>query len=366
MNLTSFRVFQFDAKLDPAEVLPALAENAIPPVEMLHDQPLVGWAAPRFLLDRDISDETCHAGSFLHLFLAKAQRKIPSSLLNAYCRMEEIAYMKEQGKNYVNRATRRQIKESVVKRVLPKMPPALSGNEVAVDLKRSLLYTDAKTDAQLDALSAAFAQAAHTALVPLDAAGAAERLFNVRADELAPVSYTPENNGDFVVNDPGLDFFTWLAWRFLSGDGSFPLPGAGAPRADIVLDGPVSLLLEAQGAFQTSLRHGTPLLSRECKTALLGGKKIASFKLLLTLGGETWTALVSAPSFTFSGLKTPPVEKDRDDAAVFVDRMRLLQEFSDAFYALYGVFLRERTDPEAWRKTLAAVAKWMPSMEVKA
>ena len=177
---------------------------------------------------------------------------------------------------------------------------------------------------------------------------------------------TPEDNGDFVVNDPGLDFLTWLFWRFQTGKGSFELPGAGAPTAEIVLDGPVSLVLEAQGAFHTSLSHGTPLLSREFKTALLGGKKISSVKMLLTIGGETWTAGVSAPSFAFTGIKLPPTDKNRDPNATFLDRMRLLQQLSDSFFALYGAFLAVRADAAAWRRDLAAIAKWMPALEVKA
>ena len=369
MSLTqaaaSFRVFQFDARLD-ASILKAFAENAIPPLETLNEEPLVGWATPRFLVDRDIDDDTCHAGKFLHLSLAKAQRKIPKSLLTAYCRMEEIAYMKENQLSFVNRKTRQMIKEAVRKRMLPKMPPVLTGSDVAIDLDRSLLYTDAKSDGQLDLIATAFAQAARTALVPLDSAGAAQRLFDVRTDELAPVSFSPEPNGDFVVNDPGLDFLTWLYYRFRTEQAEFQLPGAGAPRASVVLDGPVTLGLEAQGAFSIALRNGTPLLGRECRSALLGGKKVSSIKLQLTLGEETYTAIVSAPSFAITGLKLPPVDADRDANATFADRMRFLQTFADAFYGLYGLFLRERTDAAAWRRTLADIAKWMPSMPVKA
>ena len=85
MSLTqaaaSFRVFQFDARLD-ASVLKAFAENAIPPLETLNEEPLVGWATPRFLVDREINDDTCHAGKFLHLSLAKAQRKNEAIILS--------------------------------------------------------------------------------------------------------------------------------------------------------------------------------------------------------------------------------------------------------------------------------------------
>lgn len=364
----SFRLFQFDARIDPDALLQACAADALPPLPLagLRETAMSGWSSPRFFTDGEINDETCRAGKFVHLSLVKAERKIPKSLLNAYCRAEEVALMREKGLDSVNRATRQQIKEEVSKQLLPKMQPTLKGIDLAIDLERSLLYTDAKSDKQVDALAEAFARAAHTALVPLDAAGAALRRHNVRTDELAPASFTPEDNGDFVVNDPGLDFLTWLFWRFQTGKSSFELPGAGSPHAEIVLDGPVSLVLEAQGAFHTSLSHGTPLLSREFKTALLGGKKIASVKMLLTIGGETWTAGVSAPSFSFTGIKLPPTDKNRDPNAAFLDRMRLLQQLSDSFFALYGAFLAVRADAAAWRRDLAAIAKWMPALEVKA
>ena len=206
MSLTqaaaSFRVFQFEAKLSP-DVLSAFAEDAVPPFEVLRDEPLAGWATPRFLTDAEISGETCHAGKFLHLSLTREERRIPKALLTVYCRREELRFMKEKGVNALSRQDRQAIKEAVRKQMLPRTPPSLAGNDVAIDLDRSLLYTDAKTDKQVDLLAERFAKAARTALVPLDAAGAAQRLFNVRTDELAPASFTPENNGDFVVNDIG-------------------------------------------------------------------------------------------------------------------------------------------------------------------
>ena len=368
MSLTqaaaSFRVFQFEAKLSP-DVLSAFAEDAVPPFEVLRDEPLAGWATPRFLTDAEISEETCHAGKFLHLSLTREERRIPKALLTVYCRREELRFMKEKGVNALSRQDRQAIKEAVRKQMLPRTPPSLAGNDVAIDLDRSLLYTDAKTDKQVDLLAERFEKAARTALVPLDAAGAAQRLFNVRTDELAPASFTPENNGDFVVNDIGLDFLTWLYWRFRTDDALFELR-PGSPRLAVAIDGPLSLVLEAQGAFQIGLRNGTPVQSREIKSALLGGKKIASLKLFFTLGDDTYQASVSAPSFAVTGLKLPPVDKNRDAAATFVDRMAYLQAFSDAFHALYGVFLRDRADAAAWQRTVAAIRKWLPTMPVKA
>ena len=362
---STFRVFQFAAKLEAEKLLEALANDAIPPLETLNSEPISGWATPRYLIDREITDENCHVGKFVHAFLVKAQRRIPSALLRTYCRMEEVAFMRDNGLKSVNRRQKQEIKESMVKRMLPKMPPTLQGAEVAVDLDRNLLYTDATGEKQADAVSIAFARAAHTALVPLDAAGAAQRLFSVQPESLEPASFTPDDNGDFVVNDIGLDFFTWLYWRFRTGENEFDV-GKGRPSVTVELDGPLSLVLQGQGAFRTSLQDGTPLFSREAKTALLAGKKVSGFKISLDIGGEKYAGAVSAPSFTLRSVKPPAVDRNRDENASFLDHMAGLQTFADAFYGLYGAFLHERSDSSAWGKTVSEIRKWMPGMDEKA
>ncbi len=361
----AFRVFQFDAKIEADAILESFAQDAIAPIETLNADPLSGWATPRFLIDREISEETCHVGKFLHVFLSKASRRVPSALLRTYCRMEELSFMRENGLKSVNRRQRAEIKEALAKRLLPKMPPTLQGIEVAVDLDRRLLYTDGTGEKQMDALAVAFARAAHTALVPLDAAGAAQRLFSVQPENLDPASFTPEDNGNFVVNDIGLDFFTWLYWRFRTGENKFKF-SPSSPEIVVELDGPLSMMLQAQGAFRTSLSDGTPLFSAEAKTALLGGKKISGFRIAFDIGGDKYVGAVSAPGFAFRSVKPPATDANRDENATFLDRMAGLQTFSDTFYSLYGSFLKERADSDAWNKTIAAIRDWMPGMDEKA
>ena len=113
----SFRLFQFDAKLDPDALLEACAADALPPLPLagLRETAISGWSSPRYYTDGEINADTCRTGKFVHLSLVKAERKIPKSLLNAYCRAEEVALMREKGLDSVNRATRQQIKEAVAK-----------------------------------------------------------------------------------------------------------------------------------------------------------------------------------------------------------------------------------------------------------
>lgn len=362
----SLNVFEFEAKPAAGEALEAFAGRAIPPIESLNVEPLSGWSTPRFLLDREIADETCRAGKFLRVNFAKAERKIPKSLLTAYCRMEELAVMKERGLQTLSRKEKAGIKEEMKKRLLPKMPPNLTGSDVALDLPRRRLYTDATSRGRVEKLELLFAQTLHTAMVPLDPAGAAVRLFNVQSEDLAPVVFSPKPNGDFVVNNVGFDFLTWLLFRCETGASSFDL-GGGMREVRVALDGPVSMRLEAQGAHRVALRDGAPLGGVECQAALLAGKKIASLKLALQLpGDETYSALVDGGSFAFRSLKPPALDANRDPRELFTDRMRQLQVFTDAFYALYGFFLRERTDADAWSGTIRAIHAWLPKRRAQA
>lgn len=359
----SFRVFEFEAKLDDS-VLAEFARNAIPPLETLNETPLTGWSSPRYLVDGEISAETCRAGKFAHLFVSTAQRRIPSSLLEVYCRKTELEMMKEKGVPVLNRAMRREIRESVRKQMIRRMPPTISGHEVAIDMERSVVYTDAKTDKQVDAVSMAFHRAARSALVPLDPSGAALRRFGVQVDSLEPAVFTPEDNGDFVVNDIGLDFLTWAVWRHDAGKTGFS--GPGGSTVSFSVDGPVALVLEAQGAHHISLREGAPLASPEFKSALLAGKKVASLRLGFTSGDETWSGVVSGPTFCFSGVKPPATDANRAEEATFAERMGHLQTWTETFLSFYGAFLETRTDEAAWKKTLSSIRAWLPALKVRA
>lgn len=359
----AFRVFEFEAKLDDSFIAEC-AKNAIAPLETLNETPLTGWSSPRYLVDGEITPETCRAGKFAHLFVSTAQRRVPAALLAVYCRKTEIELVKEKGPQALNRATRKEIKESVRKQMVKRMPPTISGLELAIDMDRSIVYTDAKTDKQVDSIAMAFHQAARSALVPLDPAGAALRRFGVQAESLSPSVFTPEDNGDFVVNDLGLDFLTWAVWRHDVGKTEFTGPGGAAVSFSV--DGPVALVLEAQGAHHIALREGAPLASPEFRSALLAGKKVASVRLGFTIGDDTWSGTVSGPTFTFSGVKPPATDSNRAESATFADRMGRLQAWTDIFMSFYGAFLEARTDEGAWKKLLSSIRAWVPTIKVRA
>ena len=274
--------------------------------------------------------------------------------------------MKERGLQSLSRKEKAAIKDEMKKRMLPKMPPQLTGSDVALDLPARRLYTDATSKGRIEKLELLLAQTLHTAMVPLDPAGAAVRLFGVQAEDLAPVVFSPKPNGDFVVNSVGFDFLTWLLFRVETGRTSFDL-GGGLRDVRVALDGPVAMRLEAQGAHRVALRDGAPLGGVECQAALLAGKKISSVKMALQLAeDQVYSAVVDGGTFSFHSLKPPALDANRDAREIFVDRMSQLQVFADAFYALFGLFLRERTDGDAWGKTIREIHAWLPARRAQA
>lgn len=357
----SFRVFEFDADL-PADILDSFRQRALPPLDTLSEEPLVGWVSPLHLMDSEIVEATCRAGKYIHLNVSKAVRKVPGSLLRAYCKMEELAVMKENGVTSLSRADRKQIKDDLRKQMLPKMPPTLTGSDVAIDPEAHRLVTDSTADKQNERIQELFAECTHSVLKPMTPASVALRHFGVNVDELDVAMFTPDPKVDFAANDPGLDFLTWLFYRHENGLGEFTL-NKSAPIV-VALDGPVQLHLEGEGAHRTGLSDGDPLHSVEIQAALMAGKKIRSVKMLLKRGEEEFSFTLDGPTFTFRGAKLPKEDENRDDASKFADGMMHYQTLIEAFFGIYGIFLRERTDPEAWNAFIADFRKWLPKRHV--
>lgn len=367
MSLTSktvaFRVYDFNAKLED-DALDGFAQNAAPPVDTVRDEALFGWTSPVSPLDNEIVRETCVAGKFFHLNLTVAQKKVPASLLRAYASKEILEATRQNGGSPLSKKDQAIIRENIRKAMLPRMPPSLSVSDVAVDTGSSRLYTDALSAGATERLVNLFHQSARSALRARDPDTAALNLFGVRADELEPVSFTPDKNNDYVIRGIGLDFLTYLLYRFENGTASFDI-GRKDP-VEVALDGPVSLVLEGQGAHRVTLRDGVPLGSVEIQAALMAGKKISSVKMFLKCGGEDYSAVVDGLTFAFRAVKLPPRDSNRDAKPLFSDAMVDITHFTDLFYGVYGAFLRERADPEAWRKSIAAYHRWLPSRHVDA
>lgn len=351
-----FRLFYLQKKYD-SSLVESFAKFTAPPLEKLEAEPISGWVTGRHLLDRQITDERCVIGPYVHVQLMKAEKKIPASLLRAHIKMEEEIEMRARETDRLPRKARAEIKERVTAALLPKMPPTLTGIPTVADLRNNRLVAGALSDKQIDALSKAFQTAAGSMPVLATPETAALKRKQVNANDLEPVSFTPDASVDPPKEGSlGMDFLTWLWFNWEVDGGVFHLPDGR--EAGYIVEGPVTFFREGQGAHEAVLRKGMPLDSREAAAALLCGKKLRRAKLTLAFDKEnSFTATVDA-DFAFRSVKLPKGEQ-REREGIFEERMMSVELFTTAWFTLYDRFLELRTTAAEWQKTLAAMKKWI-------
>lgn len=347
----------------PDDALARFDQKAAGSLESVKDEPQIGWVSGRHLLDRRIDDETAFMGGHLHLCLRQAVRKIPASLLRAECRMAELALQAESQGAPVNRKERKRIKEEITLRLLPQMPPQLSGTSFAVDAAAKRLYLGAASDKQVETFIGYFGDTVGVEPIPLSPEVAAKELCDTDPNDIPPINFSPEQPDGNAGGTLGQNFLTWL-W-FLQEESGGTLPKSQLGEFAFMVDGPLVFVAEGPGAFESSIRKGLPTLSAEAKAALLVGKKLKRAKLVLARGkAENWTVTVDADTFLFRGLKLPEGEKLEAHSA-FEERVTYLHIFQTVFFALFARFLKEAGDSSKFAGLQKRAKAWVKDREGK-
>ena len=346
----------------PQDYVDRFAARALPPVDTLGSEAIHGWVTGRHLLDSNINEETAHVANRPRLTLAKAERKIPDALLRAHTRMEELSALTADGREFLDRKTRSEIRGQVTERLLPTMPPTLTGIPIAYIPSSRVLYAGATSDKQIDALTLALREALGVDPVPVTPETAALKRSNITVRNLPATSFSPECDDELAGGTPGCDFLTWL-WFFFEERGG--MLGGGETSYAVMIEGPLVFYMEGSGAHLTVLRDGAPLVASEAKAALLGGKKLRRARVTLARGEESWTATVDADTFVFRGVKLPKGEA-LDAVSRFEERMMSLERMREGFLTFYDRFVAERTNPATWSETRAAIHAWVSGRIAKA
>jgi hypothetical protein len=357
----SYRMF-YVTKTIPNDAVARFAEMAAPPINTLSDGEIHGWVSGRHLLDRAINEKNAYYAGFLRLTLMKAERKIPEALLRAECRMEELAQQEASGKAFLTRSEKKDIKDAIVSRLLPTMPPQLKGIPFIYDDRDGIIYAAALNEKQMDAFTIYFSQTLGFNLIPVLPETAAMKRLRVNVKEWAPTSFSAECDDSEAGQDPGEDFLTWLWFYSEARGGIAHLDDLG--EFAVMIDGPLNFILEGSGAHDVVLRRGEPRLSAEAKTALLGGKKLKQAKLTLAQGDLSWSCTFTAAGFVVRGLKLPPLEK-MDAVTAFQERMNQIARFSEAVLRLFDRFVQERNTIKDWKKATGEIRAWVADRKTR-
>ncbi len=349
-----FRLFYLQQSFT-REIVARFAAMAAPPVETLGREPIHGWVTGRHLLDRQIREETCVLGGYLHVSLMRAERKLPEALLRAYCRLEEEVELKARDAALLPRQVRAEIKSRIIEQLLPTMPPTLSGIPAVLDFRNELLLAGAMSDKQLDIFSAYFRETTGSLPIVLTPSTAALHRKQVNARDLSPTSFSPDPDvAPADETDLGMEFLTWLWHHLESGGGNVTLTDGAS--YGLLLEGPATFFCEGEGAHEAVLRKGTPLVSREAGTALVCGKQLRRARLTVAKGDLLWGAQIDS-ELSIRGLKLPKGEQ-MDPVGRFQERMLFIEEYWSLLLALYDSFLDVRSDAKAWPETVTAIREW--------
>lgn len=357
----SFRLFYLTQQYD-SSLLEEFAKRIAVPLEQLDRHPITGWVSGRHLLDREITDEKCVVGPYLHVQQFKAEKKIPASLFKAYVHLEEDIELRARQLEFLPRKAKAEVKARVTEMLLPRMPPTLTGIPLVVDFRNDLAIAGAMSDNQIDAFVMGFKETANSTPILLTAESAALKRKQINANDLTPFHFSP----DEALEPPqettlGMDFLTWL-WYIWEKEGAVHHLPDGR-EFGIMLEGPVTFFREGQGAHEVALRKGLPLNSREAGTALACGKKLKRVKFTLAVGEDVYAATMDA-DFAIRSLKLPKGEQDTPHGK-FEERMLFIETFWTAWLALYDRFLDARISPDVWPKTLKKMRTWIAEFDDK-
>ena len=141
----SFRMFYLPRGM-PEDAVERFAADAAPSLAALDRNGISGWVTGHHLLDREINNERAYRAGYLYLQLMKAELKIPEKLLRAEIKMGELVRLRDEGVEFITRKMRSEIRQEVIDRLLPDMPPTLSEIPMVYNRGNSMLYACPLTD----------------------------------------------------------------------------------------------------------------------------------------------------------------------------------------------------------------------------
>ena len=344
----------------PDDALERFADRKALPLQYVKDKEELGWVTGRHLLDTRIDAETAYMGGYLHLVLRSAQRKIPSSLLKAECKMVEFAMMEENNGAFLTSKERKKIKEEVQDRLMEEMPPSLAGTPFVYDPNNDLLYVGTFSRSKIDAFIYFFYDTGGIEPVLLSPELIAENSLGYSIDSVEPLSFSPHRAEGDEDGGLGRDFATWI-WYFQDVEGgTFEVPHLG--EFGIMVDGPMCFAAEGPGALESVIRKGMPTNSAEAKASLMVGKKIMKAKYIMTKEKQTWVFNLDAATFNFQAVTLPDGE-ELDLGSHFQERMYFIDTMRRAFLHLFDAFLQRVDDPGEADALTAKIHAWVDNLK---
>lgn len=354
----SFSLFYINDMAD-LSIVNNLAGCVAPHLSDLKLDPITGFVEGHKVLGRDITDMSCVFGKYVYAATMKAEKKIPTTLLDIERSKEEEAEKVARGVDFISRDVKSDIKKRVVDRLKPDMPPSISGMPFVINTSTSMMLAAATSDSQIDDMATLFRMATCRTPVLVTPETYAFKKHSVNERDLYPCCFSP----DQILIIPshvtiGMDFLTWLWFEWETNGGVFE--NSNGQSFSYMLEGPLSFFREGQGAHKAVLSKGNPTESREAFQALLCGKKLTKAKITIAHDEKIFTVGVDS-EFCFKSMKLPKVGSETG-VSDLVERMTLLELFLDDWFSLFDRFVDLRSSEMKWSGVLIEMEQWISKM----
>ena len=358
-----------------------LSKQAFRSIESTLDELSCGWAN---LDDHQRSEFSTPAGfwrdQYLAFTLRRDQRKIPASLLKAYCRVAEEEYLAEHpGLHRVPKQKREEIKEAVRLRLLARTLPIPATYDLAWNTKEQTILFSSLSQGVTDLFEEEFKKTFPGLRLILVHPMA-------RADRLVPEELKHQLEQSNRATSPavldqirsnqwlGQDFLLWLLYRSMTGAGEYRVNQPGVAGSgdtfSAYLDDRLVLVSATEEGAQKMTVAGPQGGFGEVHTALQNGKKITEATIHLEFEENSWKVTLKAERFYFASFRCPSVQIEKDNTAdraseqeaVFYERMHLLETGLQLFDSLFAEFIENRLG-SGWAKAEADIQAWLTRSE---
>lgn len=259
-----------------------------------------GWTNIEDMLDADWQFSTPEKAHFLCFALRVDTRKISQPVLKkhlAEALREEAEKNSTEGKSYISRARKKELKELHTARLLAKTEPVPVTVDVALDTQSGLLYVGSTSTAHLELVAElftqSFGQVPQSALITVDVPHILQELYG--------------------------------ASRNISFEGhTYSLSEAGQLTL-VAGDGEVSVKNEPTSA-QSGMQAGLTICKLKLEMTRIGEENLA------------WQFTLNS-DLSFSGVKTPKVEKKADDNGdvAILAKLYLIEQAVGVIHTLFEI-----------------------------
>jgi len=155
----------------------------------------------------------------------------------------------------------------------------------------------------------------------------------------------------------GREFLTWLWFRSEHNEGIFQV---GEAPVEVWFDAKLTLASTGTLKEESVIKSETPTDTEEARVSLRSGKQVEEAKLRLTTGQKFWSLTIKARDLSLHGLKLPALLSATDEDVIY-ERLALLEECQDLVDGLFGLFVDQRLDDDAWSAEVSAMRRWVES-----